>query len=120
MASTRALPRRLLTTRVYAGKSTVCDGWGIFADSYIPAGDVIDESPGMILNEVTDELRWHLWDDGHDAILPKGLGLLVNHSDTPNAEVWIEGRVPIIRLIALRALKPDEEILVDYQGDEAP
>lgn len=98
-------------------------GRGVFALEDIKKGEVIEEAPVLILKfEDFVETRWNLlfeyyfWMDKY-VLLALGYGGLYNHSNTPNAKYKISKTEKLIRFIAIKDIKKDEEIFFNYRGD---
>ena len=94
-------------------------GLGVFAVAPIPAGDVVERCPVLVvpaaeadaLNE--SSLAGHLWDwgDGEVAIA-LGCGSLYNHDPAPNAMVDQDGDELVV--IACDDIPAGLEITIDY------
>jgi SET domain-containing protein len=98
-------------------------GRGVFATEMITAGTLLERAPVIIVPTGQWELMhktilfdfYFAW--GEHSAIALGFGSLYNHSYHPNArfvkhlaEGWIE-------FFALRIIEPDEEILINYNGD---
>lgn len=102
-------------------------GRGVFATASIEAGECIEQCPVIALENPKDRARlrktglvnyYFLWGEKRDrAALCLGWGSVYNHSFQPNAR--FEKRIQSRRMdfVALRAIAPGEEILVNYNGD---
>lgn len=89
-------------------------GYGLVSRG-VARGEIVDESPVLILPGVPEELVSHVWCLGEDGwALPLGDGVFVNHSSAPNAVAHIDmdRRVAVIR--AKRCIDYGEEVTVDY------
>lgn len=110
---------------IYISTSKI-SGLGVFAKEDIPAGEVIEESPVLVIPEeqLSDLAKTRLidyaffaWgDDKNSAAVVLGYGSLFNHSYEPNAQYIIAAEENIIRFKAVKDLKKDEEIVVNYNG----
>jgi SET domain-containing protein len=95
-------------------------GRGVFARGPLACGEVIEFAPVLVLERsetpvlLGTALGHHAFDLGRNRV---GIGLgyasLYNHTRNPNAE--FESSVDGIRIVALRAIRTDEEILLDYR-----
>jgi uncharacterized protein len=100
--------RSSLLSKVYVGKSSI-HGQGLFARIRIPAGEMIGRFEGV---ETDQDGQYVLWiqQSGSRYLGIEGTTELrfVNHSRSPNAE--FEDDV----LVALRPIRPGDEITCDY------
>jgi hypothetical protein len=115
---------------VYVATSRISGGGrGVFAKEAIKEGERIEQCPVVALPDKKDRDRlrktglvnyYFLWGPKRDhAAICLGWGAVYNHSFEPNArfeKVIEEGRMDFY---ALRDIAPDEEILVNYNGDPA-
>lgn len=95
-------------------------GRGCFAKGAFVEGEVIEYAPVITLERadgrllLQTKLGSHAFDMGRNRV---GLGLgytsLYNHSKSPNAE--FESSPDGIRIVALRNIRIDEEVLIDYR-----
>ena len=107
-------------------------GRAVFANKRLRKGDEIECSPVLVFTVQTTEMApfsyEYAWDDEDDVEHREwwiGLGhtSLYNHSHEPNADYeLIDDDVdgPRIRIVALRRIAADEEIMIDYTGDGEP
>ena len=113
--------------KIYVAKSAVPDaGLGIFARVDILEGEVIEESPILIIPEdqlsslVKTELinYFFAWGNGFkEGAVVWGYGSLFNHTyDDPNAKYIKDTDNKLIRFVAIKKIKKDQEILVNYNG----
>jgi SET domain-containing protein len=90
---------------VYVADSPI-HGKGLFADTFIPAGEVI----GTLTGEYTDQDGdYVLWIDNRQGFLVHGELRYINHSDEPNAVYY-----DTLEVCALRDIHPHEEITHNY------
>lgn len=104
-------------------------GRGVFATARISAGELIEQCPVVVLTDKKDRGRlrktglvnyYFLWGDTERrAAICLGWGAVYNHSFTPNARFEKVIEDCHMDFIALRAIEPGEEILVNYNGDPA-
>ena len=112
-------------TKIFISKSPI-HGYGVFASDLIKVGELIEECPIFDLNIQYGQtsplfldyrFNWpqgtHEW---NKQVLAWGYGSLYNHSNEPNA-YWISNtEKETFEFIAIKEIKPNEEILV-YYGD---
>lgn len=87
------------------------EGKGVFTLRNIKAGDVIFQMTGRIVDKPT-QTSVQVGDHQH---IEDNLAKYLNHACEPSAAVRQEQRA----LVALRDLKPGEEITFDYNKNEA-
>ncbi len=105
--------------KIYVGKSKI-NGKGIFAAKNIKKGEVVDHIKGKVVS-------WFVKDKKSALVGPNWIGLNknhwidpkppfdhINHSCDPN--VGIKGKC---RVVALKSIKKDEEIMIDYSITES-
>ncbi len=98
-------------------------GKGVFSDTPIMKGDVIEICPVLPLSRSDAAIAsttnidnyMIIWDDG-SRCLAFGYCMLYNHSGDPNARFEEDSENQTLTLIALRAIPADEEICFDYTG----
>jgi uncharacterized protein len=113
---------------LYVAPSTLTGaGRGVFAQHHIPAGTLIESCPVILLNHQKERARlrktglvnyYFLW--GEDRSLPAiclGWGSVYNHSFTPNARFEKHIEEERMDFYALRDIRADEEITVNYNGN---
>jgi SET domain-containing protein len=101
-------------------------GRGVFTDSLIPSGAVIERCPVI---EIPAEDRPKIdasvlydycydWGPGLNVgAVALGYGSLYNHSHRPNARYFKKPAERVIEYVALRDIQPGEEIETNYNGD---
>ena len=106
------------TTRelVYSASSSI-HGKGLFARTRIPRGEYIGTYEGPQAKRNGSHVLWVYDEDTGEVTGRRGMNVLryLNHSKKPNAE--FDG----FELYSLRAIRPDEEITINYEiedGDE--
>ncbi|WVR05762.1 hypothetical protein IAU60_002787 [Kwoniella sp. DSM 27419] len=102
-------------------------GRGVFAPRVIPAGELLEESPVLLLSKeewergsMNDTILGSYgfcWSNGGMAI---GLGLasLFNHSSSPNVNFIRNSKEGTIRFLTSRRVEPGEELCICYTADE--
>jgi len=98
-------------------------GRGVFAAQNFAPGDLIEYAPVLVVPagqwEYMDKTilfdYYFAWRE-HSAVA-LGYGSLYNHSFQPNARYIRHFEQELIEFRALREITPDEEILVNYNGD---
>lgn len=117
---------RILPSKcIYIAPSQIA-GLGVFASKEIAKGEVIEESSVIVIPEEqisdlakTDLLNYAFFAWGPDkmaAAVVFGHGSLFNHSYEPNARYVIAAEENLIRFVAIKDIKPDEEIVMNYNG----
>lgn len=113
--------------KIYVANSTVPGaGLGVFAREDILEGEVIEESPILIIPDeqlsslVKTELinYFFAWGVGFkEGAIVWGYGSLFNHTyNDPNAK-YIKDQVNnLVRFVAIKKIKKEEEILINYNG----
>jgi hypothetical protein len=86
---------------------------GVYSDSFITSGSLIEDCPFLILTTKSRDLSGYVYehDDGSVA-LALGYGSLYNHSFEPNATAENNGKT--IEVTAIRDIHPGEQILINY------
>lgn len=101
-------------------------GRGVFAARRIAAGEVIELAPVVVLpaREWAQLKKTKLADyafdwgrDNRDLSIVLGYGSLYNHSHRPNARFHHRLRERVYEFVAIRQIRPGEEIVVNYNGD---
>ncbi len=108
----------MLLVKTKTGPSPIA-GTGLFADEFIPEDTVVWRfSPQIDLAQVVDEdmsLRYaYISKQTGRIILPGDDAKYINHSTTPNVGTRYEEGVEEDINFALRDIKVDEEITIDY------
>ena len=114
--------------RCAVGKSTVCDGQGLFAMSVFEPGDIVadysetskawEKTPFDKITGIAKETCWWIGESTENALVakPESLFMRANHSRNPNTLWDVNSR----KLIALKRISPAEEIFYDYRREVAP
>ncbi len=113
-----------LDNKVY-WKDTKKRGRGVFAAIDIAKNEIIEICPVITLTPKESEnydqtiLGQYLyeWKNPHDGAVILGYGLLYNHSYTPNAEYVRNFKNKTMTYKAVKDIKKDEEILINYNGE---
>lgn len=100
-------------------------GRGIIAINNIKKGTIIERAPVIILPDSdwkhikrTELDNWNFyWNKKGDFVIVLGYGSLYNHSYTPNAYYLPDFKNKEMLYIALKDIKKNEEILINYNGD---
>jgi len=100
-------------------------GRGVFARKFIPKDTIFERAPLLVLKaaeamgEHCHVLPCYTFDYGRGTIaLALGFGSLYNHSFQPNARYEDVGN-QTKHYIAVRDIKPGEEVTINYNGDES-
>lgn len=112
------------SSSIYVAPSQI-HGLGIFARIDIKEGEIIEESPVLLIEEdqISDltktELRFYYfaWGTGFkQAAIGLGYASLFNHSYEPNARYIKDMEQQVLRFVTLKDIKREEEIIVNYNG----
>lgn len=101
-------------------------GLGVFAAHELDRGTVIESCPVLVVPgdhiQALEQcgLRGYIYEWEGNAGIAFGFGSLYNHSFAPNAEYEPLFDEKIVQIRALRVIRPDEEITVNYVRDHAP
>ena len=88
---------------------------GVFANKDYKQGEIIEVGPLLVgdKNNMTGGLyKNYIWAIDNKIVLPLGYASICNHSDDNNSEVIFNNNY--YKLIAMKDIKKDEEILVTY------
>lgn len=113
--------------KIYVANSIVPGaGLGVFARVDVLEGEVIEEAPILIIpdDQLSSLVRTELinyffaWGVGFkEGAIAWGYGSLFNHTyDYPNAKYIKDQENDLIRFVAIKKIKKDEEILINYNG----
>jgi SET domain-containing protein len=106
-------------------RETADRGRGVFACRDFAPGELIERTPILLIppgdwpSVAPTMLADYVFNFGPEkdhAALALGLGSLYNHSYAPNARYFKDWERREIRFVAVRAIRPDEEITVNYNG----
>ncbi|MCR4261041.1 MAG: SET domain-containing protein [Candidatus Colwellbacteria bacterium] len=101
-------------------------GRGVFAESSIKKGQIIETCPVIVLPKKDTKLiektglydYYFGWGKGlKESAIALGYGSLYNHSFDPNALYIKDFKKELLIFKARRNIKKGEEILVNYNGD---
>ena len=99
----------------YRNKSTLDEGYGMFAKKNIKKNDIIEECTFLRFedyNVKSTRLKDYSWSYKKKNIIPLGYCSIINHSYNPNAKVVITN--DFLSIIALTNIKKNEEIFISY------
>lgn len=114
------------SNKIYVSKSSV-HGYGVFANTVIEEGEIIEECPIFDLqipkgepSSIMVDYRFN-WPQGAGSnwikqVLPWGYGSLYNHSEEPNAYWRSNLERETFEFVSKRKIEKDEEIFVWYGG----
>ena len=96
-------------------------GWGVYTNSPIKKGDVIELCYCLLSDNNAKFLKNYLFDYAGYSFLPLGYGSIYNHSNEPNI-YWemIDLEFKIMKFTAKRDIDINEELLHDYGGNKYP
>lgn len=102
-------------------------GWGVFASAPFLTDEVVEECPVYVLEPKDSEalekskgdLVHYLFAWGQDGredqcAIAFGFASLYNHSSTPNVGLSRDPEHKILRFVALRTIRAQEELCFDY------
>ncbi len=99
-------------------------GRGAFAARFIPAGEVVEIAPVVLLAVAQQPFPQAIrrlvfnWSQSHFA-LALGCGSIYNHADQPNLRYSRDFEQRIIRFTALRDIEPGEQLTINYDQTAA-
>jgi len=102
-------------------KPSEVHGWGVFANSDIKKGKVIEES--IFLKTPKDysknykSIQRYIYDYYGCCIIALGNGSVINHSDSPNCEYYTNDEEDRLIYIAIEDIKKGQEIFISYSKD---
>ena len=106
---------------VYVTKSTLAEGNGVFANSDLSKGKIIEICPVifMPINEFEyikkTKLFYYFYEySNKEFAVVLGYGSVYNHSYKPNAQYKFNYLRRIMEIKAIKDIKKDEEILINY------
>lgn len=100
-------------------------GRGVIATKNIKKGEVIERAPVIVIpskewkhikKTILNDWNYY-WKRNGDFAIVLGHGSLYNHSFTPNAYYKPDFKNNAMVYIALKNIKINEEILINYNGD---
>ena len=100
-------------------------GRGVVAQRLFRAGETVERPPVLVVPAdeaplIRDTRLAHYYfewgDDCTQAAIALGYGSLYNHSYTPNARYEFREDEDCLEFIALREIKPGEEITINYNN----
>lgn len=117
------------SNKVYVAQSQISNsGRGVFAKCDIQKDELIERCPVIEvsatdtanLNESALVTYFFYWGkDKNQTLIALGFGSLYNHSYQPNAIYKVNHQEKIMDFIALKDIKKDEEITINYkQGNQ--
>lgn len=107
-------------------KDTQKYGRGVYATRYIEMGQLIEISPVIVSpkeesehleNTIFSNYCFYWGREKEDRAIALGYGSLFNHSYTPNAMFICNEHNLTIRFYAIKHIKSDEEITINYNGN---
>lgn len=113
-------------TKIFLSQSPI-HGYGIFANTFIKQGELIEECPILDLGakpgepcNILNDYRFN-WPYGstewEKQVVAWGWGSLYNHSNDPNASWRSNHERNTFEFYAIKDIKPFKEILVFYGGE---
>jgi SET domain-containing protein len=125
-----------MPTKIYVDRSGV-HGWGVFAKEEIQEGELLEETPFVILfdrgEESNPDKKGMLSDyrfsfpaspEWKHQVMPFGCGGIYNHSGNPNARWEVDEERKTFKFYSIKGISPGEEIFTfygpAYYWDERP
>jgi len=112
---------------IYVKDTGTSKGRGVYAARIFKAGDVVEESPVVLFRKPYEVLHKELktivfhWEGAGGArptqALALGYGSLYNHSNPSNLRYEIDRESLLLRFIAVRDIRADEELTINYNAD---
>jgi SET domain-containing protein len=96
---------------------------GVFATRDIRKGTLMEVTPMLVLpakewKYLEKTLFAHyVFEYGKSVAFAVGITSFLNHSYTPNARYWIDEDERTIDVVALRKIRKDEEITINYNAE---
>jgi len=117
----------LSATKIYVSESKLPDGGrGVFAESAICSGEIIERCPIIEIPEgdlaslgesVLVNYFYFFGKNKEVMLIALGFGSIYNHTYTPNARYKIKPKEQVIEFMAVKNIKKNEEITVNYVPD---
>lgn len=101
-------------------------GRGVFATKSFKLGEIVESAPVLVfvekeiknLHRTKIDCYTYQWGKkGDQAAIVFGFGSFYNHSYKPNVKYVADHEKEIMNFIALRPIKKDQEITINYNGD---
>lgn len=112
---------------VYVRDTGTPKGRGVFAARAFTAGEVVEECPVVLLRKSYATLHKELktivfhWErpegSAETLALALGYGSLYNHANPSNLRYETDEAGLVLRLIAVRDIRPDEELTINYNAE---
>ncbi len=118
-------PATMILSSLYMGES-LNRGRGVFSSKPIAAGTIIEVSPVIVLSQeervLLDQTLLHdyifIWGpEEKECCIALGYLSLYNHDYKSNAEYVMDFPRQTIRITAVRHIKKDAEIFINYNGN---
>jgi SET domain-containing protein len=100
-------------------------GRGVFAGKALGPGERIERAPVIVIPQVQlqhlektnlSNYAYNWGTEGSDAAIAAGFGCFYNHSYEPNADYVKLVDLGFIDIVAIRSIRENEEITVNYNG----
>ncbi len=101
-------------------------GRGVFTNSDIPSGMLIETAPVIVMSAadrlLLDQTALHDYifewgDDGKSCCMALGWVPVYNHSYASNCEYFMDFPEALIQVKTIRAVNAGEELTINYNGD---
>ena len=102
-------------------------GRGVFTSEAVDVDSIIEICPLIIVPKsnvpfldktIMHDYYFLLPDDSEKACFPLGYGMLYNHHDAPNAEVFFDLPNNFMQILCIQPIAAGEEIFINYQNVE--
>lgn len=121
------MPKLFSSDKIYVAQSKIVPKErGVFAKAFIKKGTIIEVCPILSISthdtaEISEEslvtYMFYFGKKKEKSLIALGFGSLYNHSPKNNAIYQIEPKEKIITFIAAKDIKKDEEIAINYSGN---
>ena len=118
------MKKLLASGQIYIGQSKIPNaGRGVFARGDIKKGEVIERCPVILVSRAdTSNLKesilvtyfFYFGKSKEKLAIALGFGSIYDHSYEPNATYKVKPREKVIEFTAIKDIKKDEEITVNY------
>ena len=117
--------RLYFSSKIELRKSPI-HGWGVFAKTFIPKGEILEEVPFLVIpmspteaSSIFIHYRFN-FPSGNGKwkkqVIPFGNACLYNHSDTPNSWWYSDEENELFIFQTTKDIEPDMELTTYYGG----
>src|SRR6187402_15826 len=109
---TMVFKKKLKQNKIVVKKSLI-HGYGVFANTNIPKGALIEECVAILVDKKNPTLVNHYFEKDDDKCrIATGHGLLYNHARVPNADYRYDDKHNLFVFVASRVIYKGEEIFI--------